>query len=170
MSRRMKSGRAKGICRTSPELYICCNLGSNAIQILSILLYWYKQKQKVVGGAGGLLCSFQCNINTKGRYLLDMDDKTYPNLSDSLVICYKFIKFIIECPYSQKGVDYVILINYLTTVMDAYIFLFFCIEVLIIRYDKMISHMMPTCALYSSSKACDPGKDLPYHWLDMCTL
>jgi hypothetical protein len=41
-------------------------------------------------------------------------------------------------------------------------FLFFCVEVLIIRYDKMVSHMTPTCALYSSSKACDPGKDLPY--------
>jgi hypothetical protein len=51
-----------------------------------------------------------------------------------------------------------------------YLFLFFCVEVLIIRYDKMVSHMMPTCALYSSSKARDPGKDLPYHSLDMCTL
>jgi hypothetical protein len=42
----------------------------------------------------------------------------------------------------------------------------FCVEVLIIGYDKMVSHMMPTCALYSSSKACDPGKDLPYHSSD----
>jgi hypothetical protein len=49
-------------------------------------------------------------------------------------------------------------------------FLFFCVKVLIIRYDKMVSHMMPTCALYSSSKAREPGKDLPYHSLDMCTL
>ena len=46
----------------------------------------------------------------------------------------------------------------------------FCVEVLIIRYDKMVSHMMPTCALYSSSKAGDPEKDLPYRSLDMCTL
>jgi hypothetical protein len=46
----------------------------------------------------------------------------------------------------------------------------FCVKVLIIRCDKMVSHMMPTCALYSSSKARNPGKDLPYHALDTCTL
>jgi hypothetical protein len=40
-------------------------------------------------------------------------------------------------------------------------FLFFCVEVLIIRYDKMVSHMMPTCAFVFVIKACDPGKDLP---------
>jgi hypothetical protein len=51
-----------------------------------------------------------------------------------------------------------------------YLFLFFCVKVLIIRYDKMVSHMMPTCALYSSPRACDPEKDLPYQLLDMCTL
>jgi hypothetical protein len=49
-------------------------------------------------------------------------------------------------------------------------FLFFCIEVLIIRYDKMVSHMMPTCAFIFVIKARDPGKDLPCHSLDMCTL
>jgi hypothetical protein len=38
----------------------------------------------------------------------------------------------------------------------------FCIEVLIIRYDKMVSHMMPTCAFVFVMKAHDPGKDLPY--------
>jgi hypothetical protein len=27
----------------------------------------------------------------------------------------------------------------------------------------MVSHMMPTCALVLVIKACDPGKDLPYH-------
>jgi hypothetical protein len=42
-------------------------------------------------------------------------------------------------------------------------FLFFCVEVLIIRYDKMVSHMMPTCAFIFVIKACDPEKDLPYH-------
>jgi hypothetical protein len=46
----------------------------------------------------------------------------------------------------------------------------FCVEVLIIRYDKMVSHMMPTCAFVFVIKACDPGKDLPYHLSDMCTL
>jgi hypothetical protein len=46
----------------------------------------------------------------------------------------------------------------------------FCVEVLIIRYDKMVSHMMPTCALVFVIKARDPEKDLPYHKLDMCTL
>jgi hypothetical protein len=45
----------------------------------------------------------------------------------------------------------------------------FCVEVLIIRYDKMVSHMMPTCAFVFVIKARDPGKDLPYHLLDMCT-
>ena len=50
------------------------------------------------------------------------------------------------------------------------VFLFFCVKVLIIRYDKMVSHMMPTCAFIFVIKACDPGKDLPYHSLDMCTL
>jgi hypothetical protein len=49
------------------------------------------------------------------------------------------------------------------SVTDAYIFLFFCVEVLIIIYDKMVSHMRPTCALYFViKKACDPEKDLPY--------
>jgi hypothetical protein len=38
----------------------------------------------------------------------------------------------------------------------------FCIEVLIIRYDKMVSHMMPTCAFVFVMKAHDPEKDLPY--------
>jgi hypothetical protein len=56
------------------------------------------------------------------------------------------------------------------TVTDAYIFLFFCVGVLIIRYDKMVSHMMPTCAFIFVIKARDPGKDLPYYSLDMCTL
>jgi len=46
----------------------------------------------------------------------------------------------------------------------------FCVGVLIIRYDKMVSHMMPTCAFIFVMKARDPGKDLPYHSLDMCTL
>jgi hypothetical protein len=46
----------------------------------------------------------------------------------------------------------------------------FCVEVLIIRYDKMVSHMRPTCAFVFVIKALDPGKDLPYHLLDMCTL
>jgi hypothetical protein len=55
-------------------------------------------------------------------------------------------------------------------VTDAYIFLFFCVGVLIIRYDKMVSHMMPTCAFIFVIKARDPGKDLPYYSLDMCTL
>jgi hypothetical protein len=49
-------------------------------------------------------------------------------------------------------------------------FLFSEVEVLIIRYDKMVSHMMPTCAFVFVIKARDPGKDLPYHLLDMCTL
>jgi hypothetical protein len=49
-------------------------------------------------------------------------------------------------------------------------FLFFCVEVLIIRYDKMVSHMMPTCAFVFVIKAHDPGKDLPYYPLNMCTL
>ena len=44
-------------------------------------------------------------------------------------------------------------------------FLFFCVKVLIIRYDKMVSHMMPTCAFVFVIKARDPGKDLPYHSL-----
>jgi hypothetical protein len=55
-------------------------------------------------------------------------------------------------------------------VMDAYIFSVFYIEVLIIRYDKMVSHMMPTCAVIFIIKACDPGKDLPYIISDMCML
>jgi hypothetical protein len=46
----------------------------------------------------------------------------------------------------------------------------FCVGVLIIRYDKMVSHMMPTCAFVFVIKACDPGKDLPYKQLDMCML
>jgi hypothetical protein len=46
----------------------------------------------------------------------------------------------------------------------------FRVEVLIIRYDKMVSHMMSTCAFVVVIKARDPGKDLPYHSLDMCTL
>jgi hypothetical protein len=28
----------------------------------------------------------------------------------------------------------------------------------------MVSHMMPTCAFVFIIKACDPGKDLPYHY------
>jgi hypothetical protein len=44
------------------------------------------------------------------------------------------------------------------------------VEVLIIRYDKMVSHMTSICAFVFVIKACDPGKDLPYHSLDMCTL
>jgi hypothetical protein len=55
-------------------------------------------------------------------------------------------------------------------VTDAYIFLFSEVEVFIIRYDKMVSHMMPTCAFVFVIKARDPGKDLPYHLLDMCML
>jgi hypothetical protein len=55
-------------------------------------------------------------------------------------------------------------------VTDTYIFSVFCVRVLIIRYDKMVSHMTSTCALYLSLKACDPGKDLPYLIVDMCTL
>jgi hypothetical protein len=56
-------------------------------------------------------------------------------------------------------------------VTDAYIFFcFFCIKVLIIRYDKMVSHMMPKCAFVFVIKARDPGKDLPYRQLDMCML
>jgi hypothetical protein len=51
-----------------------------------------------------------------------------------------------------------------------YLFLFFCVEVLIIRYDKMVSHMMLTCAFIFVIKARGPGKDLPYHSIDMCTL
>jgi hypothetical protein len=51
-----------------------------------------------------------------------------------------------------------------------YLFLFSEVEVLIIRYDKMVSHMTPTCAFAFVIKACDPGKDRPYHLLDMCTL
>jgi hypothetical protein len=31
-------------------------------------------------------------------------------------------------------------------------FLFFCVGVLIIRCDKMVSHMMPTCAFISRHK------------------
>jgi hypothetical protein len=46
----------------------------------------------------------------------------------------------------------------------------FCVEVLIIRYDKMISHMMPTCAFVFVIKAHDPGKDRPYSLLDTCML
>jgi hypothetical protein len=46
----------------------------------------------------------------------------------------------------------------------------FCIEVLIIRYDKMVSHMMPTCAFLFVIKAHDPGKDLPYLISNMCML
>jgi hypothetical protein len=46
----------------------------------------------------------------------------------------------------------------------------FCVEVLIIRSDKMVGHMMSTCAFVFVIKARDPGKDLPYHSLDMCTL
>jgi hypothetical protein len=46
----------------------------------------------------------------------------------------------------------------------------FCVEVLIIRYDKMVSHMMPTCAFVVCHKARDPEKDLPYQLLDMCML
>jgi hypothetical protein len=46
----------------------------------------------------------------------------------------------------------------------------FYIEVLIIRYDKMVSHMMPTCAFVFITKAHDPGMDLPHLLLDMCTL
>jgi hypothetical protein len=34
----------------------------------------------------------------------------------------------------------------------------------------MVSHMMPTCAFVFVIKARDPGKDLPYQLLDMCTL
>jgi hypothetical protein len=49
-------------------------------------------------------------------------------------------------------------------------FLFSEVEVLIIRYDKMVSHMMPTCAFVFVIKARDLGKDLPYHSLDMCML
>jgi hypothetical protein len=49
-------------------------------------------------------------------------------------------------------------------------FLFFCVEVLIIRYDKMVSHMMPTCAFVFVIKAHDPGKDLPYYLVDICML
>jgi hypothetical protein len=56
------------------------------------------------------------------------------------------------------------------SVTDAYLFCFFCIEVLIIRYDKMVSHMMPTCAFVFVIKARDPGKDLPYLISDMSTL
>jgi hypothetical protein len=55
-------------------------------------------------------------------------------------------------------------------VTDVYIFSVFCVRVLIIRYDKMVSHMMPTCAFVFVIKARDPGKDLPYHLVDMCTL
>jgi hypothetical protein len=55
-------------------------------------------------------------------------------------------------------------------VTDAYIFSVFCVEVLIIRYNKMVSHMMPTCAFVFVIKAHDPGKDLPYHLLDMSML
>jgi hypothetical protein len=47
------------------------------------------------------------------------------------------------------------------TVTDTYIFFCFCVGVFIIRYDKMVSHMMPTCAFVFVIKACDPGKDLP---------
>jgi hypothetical protein len=47
-------------------------------------------------------------------------------------------------------------------VTDTYIFSVFCVEVLIIRYDKMVSHMMQTCAFVFVIKAHDPGKDLPY--------
>ena len=38
----------------------------------------------------------------------------------------------------------------------------FCVEVLIIRCDKMVSHMTPTCAFVFVIRASDPGKDLPY--------
>jgi hypothetical protein len=37
----------------------------------------------------------------------------------------------------------------------------FCVGVLIIRYDKMVSLIIPTCAFAFVMKACDPGKDLP---------
>jgi hypothetical protein len=49
------------------------------------------------------------------------------------------------------------------TVTDAYIFSVFYIEVLIIRYDKIVSHMIPTCAIIFIIEAHDPGKDLPHH-------
>jgi hypothetical protein len=55
-------------------------------------------------------------------------------------------------------------------VTDAYIFFCFYVEVLIIRYDKMVSHMMSICAFTFVIKAHDPGKDLPYQLLDMCKL
>jgi hypothetical protein len=46
----------------------------------------------------------------------------------------------------------------------------FCVEVLIIRYDKMVSHMMSTCAFVFIMKAQNPEKDLPYSSLDTCIL
>jgi hypothetical protein len=56
-------------------------------------------------------------------------------------------------------------------VTNVYIFFcFLCFGVLIIRYDKMVSHMMPTCAFVFVIKAHDPGKDLPYLMLDMCMV
>jgi hypothetical protein len=47
------------------------------------------------------------------------------------------------------------LISYLSQCIS---FSIFCIEVLIIRYDKIVSHMTPTCAFVFVIKA----HDLPY--------
>jgi hypothetical protein len=57
----------------------------------------------------------------------------------------------------------------LETVTDAYIFSVFSV-LKSLSLDKMVSHMMPTCAFIFVMKARDPGKDLPYHSVDMCTL
>jgi hypothetical protein len=64
----------------------------------------------------------------------------------------------------EKGVaNFWSLTHIMTTLSQMHIsFSVFCVEVLIIRYDKMVSHMMLTCAFVFIIKARDPGKDLPY--------
>jgi hypothetical protein len=58
----------------------------------------------------------------------------------------------------------------LQDVMDVYIFSVFCVEVLIIRYDKMVSHMMPNmCMCICHKRHVTLGRScLIHYWTCVC--
>jgi hypothetical protein len=119
------------------------------------------------------------NKQSRLQRLIDM----FEHQADSYILCHKALEnvpFASLTNYSQfnnvnmlDNSDLQISLQLSPLVLpvtDVYIFFVFWVEVLIIRYDKMVSHMMPTCAFAFAIKARDPGKDLPYLILDMCML